>query len=189
MSNTDTKNIDDDLVWQWVDHELDHHRSVSLVATGQSMSPSIPSGSRLTLTPYTCIQDELHVGQVVYIPTLRIIHRVIAHYDLWVMIKGDRLMYHDSVHTISMIKAYVSQIELPTEYMYHTNGQNTQTINQKSILSKVHLNCKKALSTYNIHYKCLHHPMNKITILGSYTYTALALSRRFGRSIYKILKQ
>ena len=106
--NSDT---DADLAWQWVDYELSQQRSVTLTVTGQSMLPYIPSGSILTFTPFQAEKQHLQIGQVVYCPKLRIVHRVIAKYGQRIWVKGDRLAYCDPITDSYEITACVTCVK------------------------------------------------------------------------------
>jgi hypothetical protein len=105
-----------DIVWQWVDYELSQGRSVSLKVTGQSMSPLLLSGSYITLTPFYGNQDSLAIGDIIYLPQLRVIHRLMMKYSKFIWSKGDRLAYFDNKQLLIHVKAMVTSIDTPPEY-------------------------------------------------------------------------
>ena len=176
MHTTYTQSNEEDLVWQWVDYELQHDRSVEIIATGQSMSPMIPSGSRLVLTPINKASKRICVGQVVYIPQIRVIHRVIARWNDTIWIKGDRLPYCDTIYYSSAITAYVSQIKRPQSPDVSTSFNHTKRTFHTT--ANFYPSDLYTWLKYTAHQECLHHPFNKLAIIGSCAYSTFAMSRR-----------
>ena len=170
MSNSSKFNLEilpsreqtSDVVWQWVDYELSQDRTVCLKVTGQSMSPLLISGSHVTLTPFNADRESLAIGSIVYLPQLRVIHRVMMKNSRFIWIKGDRLAYFDNQQLFAHVKAVVTHIDSPPGYS-----------------SRMRLHINQSFS--NLYWRI-------IAISFSMTYLLYARSKIYCISIYRYLK-